>query len=91
MPPPFDQNALEQFAGRLGIRVLPMPVRGERAFHRCLQYRGAIELQPVPCPLQCCDTSVEIGEEFVEGVGDARLFCPRRDGDGNVFDFRERQ
>ena len=88
--PPFGQNVLEQFAGRLGVRVLLAPVRGERAFHRRLQHRSAVELQPVPRSLQHGDAGVEIGEEFVEGVGDAGLFRPRCDGDGNLFDFRER-
>jgi hypothetical protein len=44
VPAAFGKDALEQFGGWLGLRMLLAPFCGERAFDRRLEHCGAIEL-----------------------------------------------
>ena len=75
---------LEQLGCRLSLRKLIAPFGGERPFHRRLEHRGTIELQTYPALLQRRDTGVEVGEQFVERVGDALLPCDWRHRDRDL-------
>ena len=49
------------------------PLGSERAFHRRLQHGGPVLPQLRPHALQCLDSGIEVGEQFVERVNDAPL------------------
>jgi hypothetical protein len=85
----FDEDALKQFGGRLGMRMLRAPLGGKRSFHRRLQYRGAIELQLLPYTLQRRHTRVEVGEEFVQRISNALLFVAGCDRNHNFSDLAQ--
>ena len=74
----FGEDAGEQGGGWLGGGMLGAPLGGQRAFHRRLQHRRTVVLQLRLHPLQSCHARIEVGEEFVERVGDALLLSRGR-------------
>ena len=70
----LDEEAFQQFACWLDLRMTRAPVSRQRSFHRRLEDRGPIEPELVSRLLKRHGASVEIGKQLVELFPNARLF-----------------